>query len=126
VQVELKKAQTTAQQIDIFALWRTLNLSIRRFRTLQATYTPTSIIALGQRENIPENKHPEDVLLFLPSALTPEQWAHEPLKGLAVIEDSLWDAQCSTSLVLLRNQLHIKSRLLTYKHIQLWHQGANT
>jgi hypothetical protein len=124
--VELKKAQTTAQQIDVAALRRKLNHSIRQFRTLQATYTPAAIVALGNRQNIPDNKQAENVPLFLPSALTTQQRAMEPLKGLAVIEDSLRDAQCSTALVRLRNQLHFKSRLLTYKRIQVRHQGANT
>ncbi|KAJ7790491.1 hypothetical protein B0H13DRAFT_1676173, partial [Mycena leptocephala] len=67
----------------------------------------------------------EKTPLFLPSALTAQQREVEPVKGLAVIEDSLWDAQCSTAIVRLRSQLHVKSRLLTYKRIQARHQGAN-
>jgi hypothetical protein len=93
---------------------------------LQATYTPTAIIALGRRTDVPENEQPENVPLFLPSGLTEEDRAVEPVAGLAVIEESLRDAQCSTSLVRLRNQLHMKSRLLTYKAIQARHQGPNT
>jgi hypothetical protein len=46
--------------------------------------------------------------------------------GLHHIEALLRDAQCRTGLVRLRNQLHIKSRLLTYKKNQVRHQGANT
>ncbi|KAJ6477516.1 hypothetical protein C8R45DRAFT_796113, partial [Mycena sanguinolenta] len=38
----------------------------------------------------------------------------------------LRDAQCDAALVHLRNQLHIKSGLFTYKRMQVWHQGANT
>jgi hypothetical protein len=83
-------------------------------------------VALAQRKDVPENEPAEQVPLFLPSALTAEQRMVEPVKGLAIIEDSLRDAQCSMSLVHLRNQLHIKSGLLTYKRIQSRHQGANT
>ncbi|KAJ7736633.1 hypothetical protein B0H16DRAFT_1466534 [Mycena metata] len=126
VQIELKKAETTAQQIDVVALRRKLNGTLKRFRQLQATYTPASIVALAARENVPENEQVEEVPLFLPSALSAAQRQQEPLRGLAVYEDQLRDAQCSTALVRLRNQLHMKSRLLTYKQIQSRHQGANT
>ncbi|KAJ7754817.1 hypothetical protein B0H16DRAFT_1458854 [Mycena metata] len=126
VQVELKKAGTTAQQIDIVGLRRKLTVSLKRFRQLQATYTPASIVALAARENVPVDETVENVPLFLPSALSAAQREHEPLRGLAVYEDQLRDAQCSTALVRLRNQLHMKSRLLTYKQIQSRNQGANT
>jgi hypothetical protein len=36
------------------------------------------------------------------------------------------DAQCGGALLKLRNQLHTKSRLLTYKKNHARHQGANT
>ncbi|KAJ7719860.1 hypothetical protein B0H14DRAFT_3521129 [Mycena olivaceomarginata] len=126
VQVQLKKAGTTAQQIDIMALWRGLNRSIQRLRNLQATYTPIAIVALGQRQNVPEDEQPENVPLFLPSALSQAQRSLESVAHLAATEEKLQDAQCSTALDRLRNQLHVKSRLLTYKALQARHQGANT
>ncbi|KAJ7876173.1 hypothetical protein B0H14DRAFT_3083191 [Mycena olivaceomarginata] len=107
VQVQLKKAGTTAQQID-------------------ATYTPIAIVVLGQRENMPEDEQPENVPLFLPSALNQAQRSLESVAGLAAIEEMLRDAQCSTALGRLQNQLHVKSLLLTYKALQARHQGANT
>jgi hypothetical protein len=124
--VELKKAGTTAQQLDIVGLRRSLNRSLRRLRDLQATYTPVAILALGQRENVPEDEQPENIPLFLPSALTPAQRAGEAVAGLAAIESSLRDAQLSSSLELLRRKLHVKSRLVTYKSLQARAQGANT
>ncbi|KAJ7210362.1 hypothetical protein GGX14DRAFT_565567 [Mycena pura] len=126
VQVELKKAQTTAQKIDVVTLRRRLSASIKRLRTLQATYTPASIVALAARKDVPEDEPPEQVPLFLPSALTAEDRAVEPVRGLALIEDSLREAQCSTAMMLLRNQLHVKSRFLIYKQIQARNQGPNT
>ncbi|KAJ7850849.1 hypothetical protein B0H13DRAFT_2360511 [Mycena leptocephala] len=104
-----------AQQIDIVALRRKLNVSLQRLRTLQATYTPSAIVALGQREGVPEDEPPEKTPLGNGTRERPR-----------VIEDSLRDAQCSTAIVRLRSQLHVKSRLLTYKRIQARHQGANT
>ncbi|KAF8137814.1 hypothetical protein K438DRAFT_1996671 [Mycena galopus ATCC 62051] len=117
VQVELKKAGTTAQKIDV---------SIQRFCKLQATYTPVAIVALARRQNVPEDEQPENVPLFLPSALTRAERATEVMKGLAAIENALRDAQCSVALEHLRLQLHIKSRLFLYKELQARHQGANT
>jgi hypothetical protein len=126
VQVERKRGGTTAQEIDVLALRRRLNRSILRLRLLQATYTPIAIVALGQRQNVPEGEQPENVPLFLPSALTPAQRQLDGVKDLAAIEDSVRDVQCSSALERLRRQLHVKSRLLTYKKWQSRHQGANT
>ncbi|KAF8157582.1 hypothetical protein K438DRAFT_1777218, partial [Mycena galopus ATCC 62051] len=127
VQVELKKAGTMAQKIDILALRRSLNSSIQRFRKLQATYTPVAIVALGRRQNMPEDEQPENVPLFLPSALTrAEREGTETMKALSSIENALRDAQCSTALERLRLQLHVKSRLFLYKELQARNQGANT
>ncbi|KAJ7728986.1 hypothetical protein B0H14DRAFT_2409803, partial [Mycena olivaceomarginata] len=98
----------------------------RRRVRVQATYTPVAIVALGQRQNVPEGEQPENVPLFLPSALTPAQRQLDGVKELAAIEDSVRDVQCSSALERLRCQLHVKSRLLTYKKWQSRHQGANT
>ncbi|KAJ7301433.1 hypothetical protein DFH08DRAFT_978753 [Mycena albidolilacea] len=126
VQVERKKNGTTVQEIDVLALRRGLNRSIQRLRTLQATYTPIAIVALGLRVDVPEDEQPENVPLFLPSALTPAQRRADRVKELAAMEDSVRDAQCSTALEQLRRHLHMKSRLLISKKWQSRHQGANT
>ncbi|KAF8139157.1 hypothetical protein K438DRAFT_2118931 [Mycena galopus ATCC 62051] len=126
VQVELKKAGTTAQKIDVLALRRALNGSIQRFRKLQATYTPVAILALARRQNVPVDEQSENVPLFLPSALTQAERSSDAMKALAAIENALRDAQCSMALERLRLQLHIKSRLFLYKELQARNQGANT
>ncbi|KAF8212570.1 hypothetical protein K438DRAFT_1957172 [Mycena galopus ATCC 62051] len=123
--VALKKAGTTAQEIDIAGLRRSLNRSIQRLRTLQATYTPAAILSLAQRENVPVDKQLEHVPLFLPSGLTAAQRVVEGVDVLATMEKELRHAQCATALERLRNQLHVKSRFLTYKELQARHQGAN-
>ncbi|KAJ7604018.1 hypothetical protein FB45DRAFT_881028 [Roridomyces roridus] len=125
LQIQRKKAGTTTQEISIVALRRKLTRTVGRLRVLQQTYTPASIMALNTRD-APEGEHVENEPLFLPSALSAEQRQQEPLNSLAVIEDSLRDAQCSTALDDLRRYLHVKSRVLTYKRHQARHQGANT
>ncbi|KAJ7856413.1 hypothetical protein B0H13DRAFT_1902672 [Mycena leptocephala] len=124
VHAELKKAQTTEMQIDMGAMHKKLNQGIARFRKVQQTYMPAALQALGDMQ-LPENLLAEDVPLLLPSALTEAQRAR-CIPGLDHIEVLMCDAQCRTGLLRLRAQLHIKSRLLTYKKNHVRHQGANT
>jgi hypothetical protein len=42
----------------------------------------------------------------------------EGIAALAAIKGAMCEAQCSNALVRLRSQLHVKSRLLTYKALQ--------
>ncbi|KAJ7470638.1 hypothetical protein FB451DRAFT_1400216 [Mycena latifolia] len=124
VHAELKKKGTTAMKISMKRLRGSLNRSIVRFRKLQKVYMPAAFQALAKK-NLPATTLAEDVPLMLPSALSEieREWC---VPGLAHIEALLCDAQCRTGLVGLRNKLHIKSRLLTYKANQTRHQGPNT
>ncbi|KAJ7839074.1 hypothetical protein B0H13DRAFT_1650401 [Mycena leptocephala] len=124
LQAELKKAQTTAMQIDLGGMRRKLNRGILRFRKIQQTYMPAAIQALGDK-HLPSNVLAEDVPLLLPSVLSEAQRAL-CAGGVEHVEALMRDAQCRSGLTRLRNQLHIKSRLLTYKKHQVRHQGANT
>lgn len=67
----------------------------------------------------------EQMPLFLPSELTDEELAMGTA-GLVDIENCLRDAQCRSALDSLRNQLHIKSRLTTYKDRNVRHQKPST
>ncbi|KAJ7848834.1 hypothetical protein B0H14DRAFT_2356572 [Mycena olivaceomarginata] len=126
VQAELKKAGTTAQQINMKALRAKLNRGITRFRKLQSTYTPAAIQALSKRATA-ANDLAEDVPLMLPSSLSEEERGNGGcVSGVLEIEDSLRGAQCRTALPRLRNQLHIKSRLLFYKKHNSRGQAKNT
>ncbi|KAJ7763861.1 hypothetical protein B0H16DRAFT_1311029 [Mycena metata] len=125
VNIELKKAQTTAQKIDIVAMRRKLSRGIARFRKLQATYTPGALQALARRPVEPEET-PEKTPLMLPSALTTEERGAGCVGQVAVYEAVARDAQCDAALLRLRHQLHIKSRFLVYKRNHSRHQGANT
>ncbi|KAK7030582.1 CxC2 domain-containing protein [Favolaschia claudopus] len=125
VQVELKKAGTTAQKIDVLALRRKLSRGITRFRKLQATYTPGALQALARRE-APPDEVAENIPLMLPSALTAAERAVGCVASVEHVESLARDAQCSEALQRLRNQLHVKSRLFTYKSNHARHQGANT
>ncbi|KAJ7805644.1 hypothetical protein B0H13DRAFT_1670300 [Mycena leptocephala] len=124
VQAELKKAQTTEMQINLGAMRTKLNRGIARFRKLQQTYMPVVRQMLGDMA-LKADTLAEDVPLLLPSALS-EAERGRCVPGLEPMEALMRDAQCRMGLVRLRNQLHIKSRLLVYKKNHARHQGANT
>ncbi|KAF7343819.1 CxC2 domain-containing protein [Mycena sanguinolenta] len=124
LQAELKKAGTTGMQIDLAAMRTKLNRGIARFRKIQQAYMPVAVQLLGEMD-LPPTTLAEDVPLLLPSALTEAQRTR-CAGGLEHVEALMRDAQCRTALTRLRNQLHIKSRLLTYKKNHVRHQGANT
>ncbi|KAJ7473239.1 hypothetical protein FB451DRAFT_1035635 [Mycena latifolia] len=132
VQAELKKAGTSGQKITLTGLQTKLTRGIQRLRKLQAVYTPAALQAASRAATTKasdagaQRELPEDTPLFLPSALTEEERRTGCVAGLENIEGLARDAQCRTSLVRLRNQLHIKSRFMVYKKHQSRHQGPNT
>ncbi|KAF7310275.1 CxC2 domain-containing protein [Mycena indigotica] len=94
---------------------RKLNRTIKRLRTLQATYMPAALRRL-EALHLPQDTLAERVPLIPPSALTPVERDNGGCRdGLVAIERALRDAQCRSSLTTLQLQLHVKSRLLTYK-----------
>lgn len=126
IQAELKKAKTTGQQISLTGIRTKLTRGIQRFRRLQAVYTPAALQAAATRTAPDASELPEDELLLMPSALTASERTTGCAAGLAEIESRARHAQCRTSLIRVRNQLHVKTRLLTYKKIHSRHQGPNT
>ncbi|KAJ7858428.1 hypothetical protein B0H13DRAFT_1640476 [Mycena leptocephala] len=125
MQAILKKAQTTEMQIDLGTMRSKLSRRVAQFRKLQMTYTPVALQLLGEMD-IPENQTVENMPLMLPSRMSPAVRATGIVTGLADIEALMRHAQCRAALASLRNQLHIKSRLLIYKKNHSRHQGANT
>jgi hypothetical protein len=61
-------------------------------------------------------EHPEDVSLWLPSQLCPEDRQQVRMPDLAAIEEKLRTAQCHDALESVRHILKIKSRLIKFKH----------
>ncbi|KAJ7018738.1 hypothetical protein C8F04DRAFT_976786 [Mycena alexandri] len=125
VSIELKKAQTTAQKIDVVAMRRKLTRGITRFRKLQATYMPGALQFLARRPADAEET-PERTPLVLPSALSPEERKKGCMAGVEYTEAVARDGQCGAALLRLRHQLHIKSRFITYKKNNSRHQHVNT
>ncbi|KAF7320572.1 CxC2 domain-containing protein [Mycena chlorophos] len=129
IQAELKKAKSTATKINLGNMRRKIEQMLAKLRSLQSTYTPAALVRLQHQEKkdeIPSDVLPENIPLILPSALSPEQRRSGCTAGIAEVEIALRQAQCRVALPLLRNQLHVKSRLLLYKEISSRHQAMNT
>jgi hypothetical protein len=71
------------------------------------------------------SEQPEATNVYLPSELSAAQLS-QCAPGLMELENQLREAQCSSSLELLRNQLFIKTRFLIHKGLHLRHQAATT
>ncbi|KAJ3831051.1 hypothetical protein F5878DRAFT_493838, partial [Lentinula raphanica] len=68
----------------------------------------------------------EDIPLIFPSDLSESERVTGCRAGLLLIEQKLRESQLSTSLDRLQNNLHIKSRLLTYRNTNVVHQARVT
>ncbi|KAJ7767601.1 hypothetical protein B0H14DRAFT_3096172 [Mycena olivaceomarginata] len=116
VKAELKKTQTTAQQID---------MTVLRTKLLRRLNPPPK--AAGDLLSWSNHEQPKNELLFLPSALSEAERANGGCtNGLLEMELVMRDAQCRGTLVNLRNQLVIKGQFLNYKALHARHQGATT
>ncbi|KAF7317929.1 CxC2 domain-containing protein [Mycena kentingensis (nom. inval.)] len=125
VQAQLKRSSSsTGLNIRLKPLRKKLTKGIRRFRDLQATYTPPALLHY-QRLVLPVDIHPESIPLLLPSDLLPNKRTGCST-SLLEIERRLRHAQCKAALARLRHQLHVKARLLIYKKHQSRNQGMNT
>ncbi|KAF7324213.1 CxC2 domain-containing protein [Mycena kentingensis (nom. inval.)] len=110
IQATLKHSKATAERIRLKPLRRKLDKGITRFRSLQATYTPSALVHLATLKVVADE--------------LPEKQGCKT--SIVELEQRLRHAHCKDALVRLRSQLQIKQRLLIYKKRQSRHQGANT
>ncbi|KAF7306182.1 CxC2 domain-containing protein [Mycena chlorophos] len=152
ISAELKKANSVAGQVDLDKARRKCGDDIKKLRSLQATYAPAALVRVREEErkdgerarereaailkrreageevkdDDEQERSVEDVALFLPTALTSAERDAGCAKGLLEIEISMRRGQCRDALSAMRNQLHIKSRLLLYMLAHSRHQAMNT
>ncbi|KAJ7230743.1 hypothetical protein GGX14DRAFT_554223 [Mycena pura] len=122
---ELKRAGTTAMQINLRTSRRKLNSQIEKLRKLQATYMPGALVKLASLK-LPAKTLAENVPLLLPSALTGAERTSWGLDRLAEAERMMREGQMRAALASLRNQLLIKARFLIYKKNHVHFQVRNT
>ncbi|KAJ3765551.1 hypothetical protein FB446DRAFT_709371 [Lentinula raphanica] len=105
----------TASQKTVLMERRTKMMRLMgRIRSIQALYMPAAIQFLGQRE-IEGEEHVEKIPSVFPSDLSADERRTGCHAGLAKIEEQMQEAQLRSMLDSLRNHLHMKSRLLTYR-----------
>ncbi|KAJ7017744.1 hypothetical protein C8F04DRAFT_1214941 [Mycena alexandri] len=104
---------------------------LRKFRELQVVYTPGAVRALaaeeGKREADLPAPNPESIRLWMPSELSAAerngtgcQW------NVVQMESALREGQCSNALVVIRNLLHCKRYLITFRNDNLAGQKKTT
>ncbi|KAJ3725420.1 hypothetical protein C8R42DRAFT_718938 [Lentinula raphanica] len=127
VKMELgsRKSMTALQQTDAIQRRTKLIRAVGKIRSLQAVYIPAAIQRLSNSESEVEI-NAEDIELIFPSDLLESERATGCRAGLLEVERKLCESQLSTSLDKLRNNLHIKSRLLTYRTTNVVHQARVT
>ncbi|THU77010.1 hypothetical protein K435DRAFT_703408 [Dendrothele bispora CBS 962.96] len=130
---------TTLQKTALIQQCTKILRAIGKFRSVQATYMPGALQFLAKSPSSVSTANtdapgasstsvelPEDIPLCLPSAL-PEAYHVEGCRpALFEIEQKLREGQLRNSLNQLRNHLHMKLRLLTYRTMNVAHQGAVT
>ena len=115
----------TRKKAEILELRTRLSHSMAWFRILQVTYMPVIAHLLTSCPPSSALKQSEVATLYLPSELSAIQLS-QCMPGLRELEKQLHEAQCSSSLKPLRNQLFIKTRFLIHKGLHLCHQAATT
>ncbi|KAJ3717427.1 hypothetical protein C8R42DRAFT_564310, partial [Lentinula raphanica] len=98
-----------------------------RLRSIQALYMPAAMTFLSNRRtNLNEAEHVEEIPVVFPSTLPAPDRVSGCRSGLDSIEEQLREAQLRSSLNSLRNHLHMKFRLLTYRKTNVKAQGMIT
>ncbi|KAJ3964660.1 hypothetical protein EV361DRAFT_873830 [Lentinula raphanica] len=119
-----------SQLLELEDQQRILRLDIKdkTFETAaQKTELTEPITYLSNRQtNDKEPEHVEDIPVVFPSTLPATERTSGCRTGLVSIEEQLCEAQLRAALNNLRNHLHMKFRLLTYRKTNVKAQGMIT
>ncbi|KAJ3717362.1 hypothetical protein C8R42DRAFT_724265 [Lentinula raphanica] len=123
--VTAKAFETSSQKTVLMERRTKLMRLMGRIRSIQALYMPAAIHLLGQRR-VEGEEHVEHIPIIFPSNLTTEERSSGCHESLVKIEEQLREAQLRGTLDSLRNHLHMKSRLLTYRKSNVKAQATIT
>ncbi|KAJ7106119.1 hypothetical protein C8R43DRAFT_906260, partial [Mycena crocata] len=105
-------------------------IKLRKFRKLQEIYMPAAAHEVQAEEEARDSEMPppeaEDIKLYLPSELGENVRDDGCRRGLPAMEAKLREGQCSDSIRNVRNRLHAKHHLLTYRDTNVVGQRAAT
>ncbi|KAJ3748284.1 hypothetical protein EV360DRAFT_76226 [Lentinula raphanica] len=125
--IQDKRFETAAQKVELTERRTRMMRLMGRLRSLQALYMPAALTYLGNRQTDQDQvEHVENIPVVLPSTLPPSERVSGCRSGLLSIEEQLREAQLRASLNSLRNHLHMKFRLLTYRKTNVKAQGTIT
>ncbi|KAJ7023335.1 hypothetical protein C8F04DRAFT_1271539 [Mycena alexandri] len=104
---------------------------LRKFRELQVVYTPAAVRTLkaeeAKREVDLPTPSPEHIRLWLPSELPEDERSGSGCQRNVVgMEAKLRQGQCSNALVGIRNLLHCKRHIITFRNDNLGGQKKTT
>lgn len=108
-----------------------LSQKIQDWQHIRAIYIPGLLQVLTDVGASPfhstdSNAYPEDLDLWLPSAIPKDRRRFACINGLLEIESKLREAQCSSSLHGLRHVLRIKTRMIYFKNKNVRGQKEGT
>ena len=106
---------------------RNLLRRIEQLRVLQAAYMPVvpQLVARRRRQLGASEDLPEEETLYFPSGLSGQE-LDLCSPGISEIEERLREGQMHDALDKLRVQLHIKTRMVTFKDRNVRNQAATT
>ncbi|KAJ3833604.1 hypothetical protein F5878DRAFT_645810 [Lentinula raphanica] len=111
-----KSFETALQKTELTERRTKLLRLMGRLRSIQALYMPAAITYLSNRQvDHDQVEHVEYIPVVFPSTLPAADRISGCRTGLVSIEEQLREAQLRAALNSLRNHLHMKFRLLTYR-----------
>ncbi|KAJ3817326.1 hypothetical protein F5880DRAFT_1493129, partial [Lentinula raphanica] len=122
-----KRFKTAAQKTELAERRTRLMRLMGRLCSIQALYMPAAMTYLNNHQVDPNREeHVETIPVIFPSTLPSIERVSGCHSGLPSIEEQLRDAQLRSALNSLRNHLHMKFRLLTYRKTNVKAQGMIT
>ncbi|KAF7319064.1 CxC2 domain-containing protein [Mycena chlorophos] len=130
ISAELKKANSVAGQVDLDKARRKCGDDIKKLRSLQATYAPAALVRVREEERKDGERAREREAAILKRREAGEEVKDDDeqersVEDVALLADGAHFRGARRGFA-MRNQLHIKSRLLLYMLAHSRHQAMNT
>jgi hypothetical protein len=123
--IKNKTALSANQHTNVQQQRAALHRQIHNFRSIQVVYMVYIEDIIDRNPDDPDAE-PEEIALWLPSALQPATRTAICMNNIGIVEEKLREAQCHDALIELRNYLHTKSHCVKYRNSHIHGQRANT
>ncbi|KAG1869682.1 hypothetical protein C8R48DRAFT_746879 [Suillus tomentosus] len=122
---ERTSSLSSDQESDLHHRRAGLHRQICRFRKIQNVYM-LGINEWVEQHSVDQSPHPEDVELWLPSALNAQSRSSMCRYDIEIIESELRKGQCRDALDKMRNLLRTKTHFVKRQNLDIRGQRANT